>query len=263
MPNPQNISSPITMVGNGRSGTSLVSRILAGHPDCRFVGETVNLIHSVVKSQQSSLPEKRWKDIPEAIRQQFLQLFPSPQPRWMQKPIGLPIVAKMFPSEEEFIRWYWDVFQQVFPDACYLTVLRHPLDIVISSHNWWGDDFASIIERNRLVAEIIKSPFSKVQYAVDYHALVLDPKREVEKLLDFVKLDFHQDCLAAVDVGHVVHDPASNQLDQKQLMEQRRRESFSHREHWPKIDAGMITESYRTAIENCWHKFGCDFGGWQ
>jgi hypothetical protein len=275
MPNPNNILSPLTIVGNGRSGTSLVSRILGDHPQCQFAGETANLIHSVWKSLESSLIPKKHDEIPEIIRQQFLYFFPNPAPFWMHKPIGVPIVWRLF-DEDEFLDWYWDVMLAVFPQSRFFTVLRHPLDVVVSSHQWWGWSIPSIINSNRLIARIITHPKSPVTFGVNYHELIRKPRKQTRRLLDFLELKYDKACLNAFKVAHVVNE----ETDDKQKagvkpgavkpaavkpglqLKTRQASAFSHQQQWQQIDPQWITPDYREAIDACWARFGFDFGGW-
>lgn len=267
MPNTSNVSSPFTIVGNGRSGTSLLSKAFNAHPDCFFAGETVNLIHSVWKSLESSLPEKKAAEIPDVIRHQFLRLFPSTQKYWMHKPIGVPIVARFFSNEEEFFGWFWDVIEQVFPDAKYFTVLRHPLDVLSSSHQWWGRSYESIIESNRRIARIVTHPKSKVHFGVNYHDLVAQPREQLRALFDYLDFPFHENCLKAFDVGHVVSKGPSGSAppetpETAEQFKTRKERGFSHKEAWRDLNPKLLTADYRQAVEASWSKFGHDFGGW-
>jgi Sulfotransferase family len=258
MPNTANILAPFTIVGNGRSGTSLVSRALGRHSQCMFAGETVNLIHSVWKSLETNLPVKKQVEIPDVIRQQFLRLFPSRQRTWMHKPIGIPIVWNLFPDEETFIVWFWDVLERVFPDAKYFTVLRHPLDTAVSSHQWWGWSYASILNSNRLIAKIINHPRSRVTFAVDFHQLSADPKIHTMRLLDFLGLPFEPECLTAFETVHVGNSKKSPPRSRSARLIS----PYDYVDQWKDIDPSLLSEDYRNSVQACWEKFGLDFGGW-
>ena len=267
MPNTSNISSPFTIVGNGRSGTSLLSKAFNAHPDCFFAGETVNLIHSVWTALASSLPEKKKAEIPDVIRHQFLRLYPSNQKYWMHKPIGVPIVVRFYNDEEEFFDWFWDVIDQVFPQAKYFTVLRHPLDVLSSSRQWWGRSYESIIESNRRIARIVTHPKSKVHFGVNYHDLVAQPREQLTALFNYLDFPFHENCLKAFDVGHVVSKGPGGVAppETPEAIEQfknRKERGFSHKEAWSDLNPSLLTDDYRQAVEASWSKFGHDFGGW-
>lgn len=254
MPNNANITAPITIVGNGRSGTSLVSQIFNAHPECHYVGETVNLIHAVSHAMTCSLPEARWKDIPETIRDSFLRLFPASVTRWMHKPIGVPITVNFYRDrEDEFLEWFWQVLDDVFPSATYLTVLRHPLDILCSSHDWWGRSYAAVANSNRLVAKLITHPRSKVDFAVHFEGLVSSPESSVRALLDHVEMPFKPACLQPFKRQHASKRDRSAASGGRGL---------SHEARWAEIDRAVLTDDFRSSVESCWSKFGLEFGGW-
>lgn len=263
MPAPKNITRPITLIGNGRSGTSLVSKVLSAHPDCYFAGETVNLIHGVWRSLECSLPANRHSAIPETIQRQFLHLFPSKHRHWMQKPIGIPIIARTFGDESEFYDWYWEVLEQTFPDARFFTVLRHPLDVLISSDEWWDYGLPAIIESNRKIAKLLTHPRSKVEFAVNYHELISNPREQVTRLFEAISISPHTKCFEVFDTGHVLNHP--NQAEpapHSTFVQKRRQQGFSHQEKWTTIDRTLLTSDYREAIDGCWEKYGYRFGSW-
>lgn len=263
MPNKFNVNAPINLVANGRSGTSLVSQIFKNHPDFVYVGETANLIHSVYKSMVSSLPQIRHKEVPDVIRMIFLKMYETPEKFWFQKPIGIPIVKNYWRNEDEFIVWYWRVFTAVFPKGKYFTILRHPLDIVTSSNTWWNLPHKSIINSNRMMAKIITHPDSKIKYAVNFESIVKNPEEETRKLLDHLELDFHEDCLLAFKKEWVTSSDPTKDKEEEEDLETKQKKAFSKKEKWALINKELITEEYKTAVEDCWTKFGYDFGGWE
>ena len=213
MPTQKNVKRPFTLIGNGRSGTSLVSKLFNAHPDCFFAGETVNLIHGVWRSLECSLPANRHGDIPETLRKQFLHLFPSKKRYWMQKPIGIPIIAGTFPEEEQFYEWYWSVVTETFPEARFFTVLRHPLDVLISSDQWWDYGMPAIVESNRKIAKLLTHPDSPVEIAVNYHELIQSPQLEVTRLFSLMEMPEHERCMTVFDHGHVLNPETSDDED--------------------------------------------------
>ncbi len=260
MPQNENILAPITIVGNGRSGTSLLSALFRLHSECSFVGETVNTIHGIYRALQTSLPPNRHGEIAEFVRHAFLHLYPTKTIRWMQKPIGVPVVHTTFSDEDEFIGWFWQVMEEVFPNACYLTVLRHPLDVLVSSQDWWNCTARAIVESNRIVAKIITHERSKVSFAIDYRQLVEHPEREVRRLFEHVDLAFEPKCMEVFDTALVMKQ--NGQSDEQDSLANRRSKSFTRRDQWSLIEPVYLTDNYRAAVDACWGKFDMSFGGW-
>ncbi len=245
MPTTLNITSPITLVGNGRSGTSLVSKAFNNHPDCRYHGETVNLIHSVWYSLERNLPPMLKSKIPETIRQQFLHLFTSDTPFWMHKPIGVPIVSTFMKDDDEFIEWFWHVLTTVFPDANFCTVVRHPLDVLVSSHEWWDRSYEGVANSNRLMAKIVMHPSSPVSHGVTYEDLIADPETHIRSLITKSGLPWDEACLKPVEELH-----SSSRAERSNDPT-----SFHRTDQWADIPTTVLTAEYRQAVGAYWEHF--------
>ncbi len=136
MPNSQNILEPITLVSFGRSGTSLVSGLIAEGSGVDFVGETAQLLFSTwygVTSSSGVIRQDRdtgWGrkyDIEmlaaEVTRVAFQTIFPSTNQHWLHKPIGIPEVFRLLPGDiAEKAAWYWQALNATFPHARLFTV---------------------------------------------------------------------------------------------------------------------------------------------
>jgi len=258
MPSLDNILSPFAIVGNDCSGTSLVSRALGNHCQCTNIGETVDLVHSVWKSLEL-FPAKRQLEIPDAIRHHFLRLFPSRSQYWLHSPVGIPMAKSIFDNEQNFLDWFWDVLERVFPKAKYFTVLQHPLDVLVSSNESLGT-LESTINSNRLAARIVTHPRSQVMYAVNYRDLVQDPRNRVAQLLEYLGMEFEESCLEPFNVAPVANGP--NETQHPHESNPHIADWFSQRDRWERIPRSSITTEYREAVDACWAKFDFDFGGW-
>src|SRR5438552_8815533 len=154
MPNRHNIDAPITLVGFGRSGSSLVSDVFDRHPDVRFVGETVNLIFGswyALEYSSGNIPAlhegRRW--VPEeeragrVVRETFLTCFPDNRRYWFHKPSDVPttVISRFDETQwSDAAEWFWKVMHASFPKGTFFTILRHPCDIVLSGKGYWGYD---------------------------------------------------------------------------------------------------------------------------
>lgn len=211
MPTELNINAPLTLISYGRSGTSLISNIMGMSSDIHFVGETAGLIFFTALGLEVSKdvvdlshPDFKAKG-PECIRQLFLRLFQSEKARWFQKPIGIPEAFNTLfnKTTDEKNIWYWNVLKETFPDALYLTVLRNPIDVAVSSVLYWGYNVPDTMNQLARMAEIITHPLSLISYAVLYDNLVEQPQREISELCRWAHLDYSDDMLKALDVRHV------------------------------------------------------------
>lgn len=252
MPNWRNIRGPITLIGNGRSGTSLISQLFSHHPDGTYVGETANLIHTVYHALDNSLPGNKKEEIPDVIRGSFNYLYPSKEEFWFHKPIGIPMAHNYFPDRDEFHKWYWTVFDKVFPHASYFTVLRNPLDVIISSRKWWGRDYSGIILSIQQVADLVLHPESKVEYAVSYDDLIKKKKTKTKELFKYLGIPFHENCMKAFEQKYVARDPNSEEIDK----EAKRIANLKE------IPEGLITEEFKEIINRCYDKFELPHPNW-
>lgn len=251
MPNWLNIQYPITLIGNGRSGTSLLSQAFKAHSECVYVGETVNLIQSTYYSMASSLPQPRKSDIPEVIRGMFMHLFPSKKKYWFHKPIGVPIVYRNFTNDDDFCRWYWNVIDLVFPHSQYFTVLRNPYDVIISSEDWWGRSQTSIVQSHLLMAKLISHPSSKVNLAIHYEDLVLDPESNLRKLCNHINLPFKEEMLQVFDKTWSVKGNANGE----NISEEVRRQQLTKKDKWDRIEMENITDEFKEVTNKVWNNF--------
>jgi hypothetical protein len=259
MPNAANIDSPIVLIGAGRSGTSLVSKIFDLHPDCVGVGETANLIfgpwRAVELSSASIAPlveHDAWVAEAEragrVVRQTFLTCFPDDRAHWMQKPIGVPkAVSDRFDDElsPEAAAWYWQVLTTSFPRARCLAILRHPCDVVLSARSRWGFSDRSLWRMIAVISSYLLHPDSPVRWVVRYDDLVTAREASVRRLCDAAELPFLPDMLAGFDDVHV---PAPGREDLSQS-------GFTRRVDWSALDPLQLHPSQRELITAAFDRF--------
>ena len=140
--------SPITLVGIGRSGTTLLENVFKSCEDVYATGETGGLIFGTYIGSEASFFHSPILDYSNrevykssVVRALFDKLFPindNNYKHWFHKPAGIPkfIPWKQYREESdnsEFpVTWYWHVMNEVFPNSKYICVLRNPWEIVIS-----------------------------------------------------------------------------------------------------------------------------------
>ncbi|WP_112320403.1 sulfotransferase [Oceanibium sediminis] len=270
MPNPSNITRPISLVSHGRSGTSLVMNILGAHPDVMTVGETAPMLfgiwHAVerVKGIIRPDPELAGEDhdarCAKAVRAAFLATFPDPDPapaHWMQKPINMPWVTNHLPGIRDMqgkAAWYWHAFHSSFPESRTITVLRHPYDVVASAMEWWNASPQGAWDNLVRMAKVIDHPDSGVAMALSHQRLAEDPAPEVARLLTHLGLRDDPACLAAVDRVYVARR-GTGPLAKGDVPE-RVASAFSRQDRWSTIDMSGYTTADRDALAAMWARFG-------
>ncbi len=270
VPDPSNVTSPITLVGYGRSGTSLIMHVLGDHPNVEICGETQSLIagtwHAAERLKGIVRPDQTLADGADhrdrcaaAVRAAFLAMFPpNGRPRWMHKPIGIPWVfhTEKFSSLpfQDRCAWYWDVFGRCFPDAKVLTILRHPYDVVLSAERYWGTPHDRSWRGIVSMARLLDHADSRVDHAVSFAEMASDPEAEITRLLTFAELPDHAAPFAAAQAVYVPQ-MGQNRVPKARLTDLVGRR-FSHRARWRDIDQATFTQDDRDIMSAMWQRFG-------
>ena len=263
MPNPHNISAPIMLISAGRSGTTLFSDIFDRHPDFSASGETVDLIFDLWNAGQRSISHiaaSSLKDASSSVddevakftRDGFLSLMEDDKKHWFQKPIGIPFVFShaLFDVDlwDEKAELYWNTMRNVFPEAKYFTVLRHPCDIVMSYKSRFGFDERRCWAILGFLSHIICHRSSLVRYAVHYDTLVQDSETTLRALLSFLGIEFDPAMLEAFDTVHSLSAATRSSSES----------SFTWKNQWDDLDPSCAQQRHIEAIGRLYRKFGHD-----
>lgn len=188
-------ASPAFICGMYRSGSTLIEQILAGHEKVAPAGE-LDLIPAIV----ASLP-----DYPRAAAKADA----ATVDRWRQFYLaGLPgalelgrIVTDKRPDNFLHI----GLIKTIFPGAKIVHTRRNPLDNLVSLHFLHLDasmayaldleDAAHWYRLYELLMTHWQSLYGDDILTVDYDALVANPEPVIRELLEFLGLDWDEDCL--------------------------------------------------------------------
>jgi hypothetical protein len=259
MPNDDNITAPITLVGSHRSGTSLISGLFERHPEFALAGETANLIFHTWAAAELCLDdipplmeESRWVADEELcsrlVRQAFLTCLPGSRPRWFHKPIGIPLALSERFGEDQWPQaadWYWKVLGHSFPQAKYFTILRNPCDVALSTRDRWGYGPYTTWWSIGFMAYLINHPASRVTYAVSYQRLVDSPRETVQDLFAHLGIPAHEECLETVTR---IHAPARG----RENIDPR---ATSRRADWGALDPAKANPRFLRAIQGLFDRF--------
>ena len=272
MPNPRNIDAPVTLIANGRSGTSLIQSIFSHHPAFDCCGETAAMVfgvwHSTERLKGIVRPDRNLGATPDfelrcgkAVRAVMLDTFRAGNKRfWMHKPIGVPWVwqtlGKQGMSEAERVKWYWQVMAVSFPESQNITVLRHPYDVVISAVNYWNitpqQAWSSVVR----MARILGHRDANITYAVNYSQLVKEPLAETERMFEAIGRPFNPLCLKAfesiwvpdMETRKAAYSAANPRVDDR----------FSRQKEWSQLAGEDFSEAERNTICSMWRRYGVE-----
>jgi hypothetical protein len=265
MPNPANITAPFILIAPPRSGTTLLQALInaSGQVDC--VGETIEMLFGVWRSVQltdgqygivrpaACAPGRSFDDIlADSVRHCFLERFPAPQPRWFMKLLGISrsiILAGLRPDDLPDPGWYWRVLNVAFPQARFLTILRNPCDVVLSTKKFSGFSQQDVWWSLGALAHVLSAPEAPPVYPVVYDRLVEHYAVEVAKLFAYLELPFDPGILATFDA---VYAPADDRT-------QKPAAGFSRQADWAALDPAALSAAVLPPLRRLFDKFDLTF----
>ncbi|MEP7240960.1 MAG: sulfotransferase [Devosia sp.] len=188
--------APLFIVGMPRSGTTLIETILSRHPSVRSLGESAQIPDALRAAggsayQDASLlgPSRDWL---KARAELMMRSWGDGR---------AAIVTDKLPDNAFAI----GAISQLFPNARFIHVRRHPLDNGISNyftHFEQGHEFTTRLDwigsRARQVAEVMELWTRVLPSAildVHYERLVAEPEIEIRRITDFAGLSWTDDFL--------------------------------------------------------------------
>ena len=216
--------TPIFIVGLPRSGSTLVEQILASHPDIIGTIEqpTLPIIESraqnlCVKNHNMSLSSGLAKLTPtelSSLGQAYLQ----------ESAVFRHKASRFFIDKQPFNFRLVGLIHKILPHAKVIDVRRHPLDCGYSLYKQFfhsGVDFSYRLDH---IGRVYQAYFKLMEhwetelpakvFRLKYEMLVHDTETQVRKLLDWLGLDFNEQCLAFHKTKRAIHTASSEQVRQ-------------------------------------------------
>ncbi|MDE2235875.1 MAG: sulfotransferase [Gammaproteobacteria bacterium] len=203
-------NAPIFIVGMPRSGTTLLEQSLARHPLVRSGGEMV-LLHAALRRRfkdryRSELADSL-RDMGEAGYRELAGSIASS----LQPMLGSArhMTDKM-PSNFALA----GLLHVLFPNAAIIHCRRNPLDTCVScyttlfqSAHGFADDLQDLGKYYRLYLEMMAHwrhllPETRF-YELQYEELVTEPEAQIRRLLEFLHLPWHPECMNFGSTGPI------------------------------------------------------------
>ena len=204
---------PIFIVGMPRSGTTLVEQILATHSQVYGAGELEILNREIQKTGWRSSIKNI--GLSKNVREGYLTNLSK---------LGAtePFVTDKMPTN---FRWLGFVLSAL-PDVKIVHVTRDARATCWSNFkhyfsskgNGFGHDLSDVAKYYRLYLDLMnfwRKNFPNTIYDLNYDALTQDQEGETRKLLDYVQLDWEEQCLDFHKTKRAVRTVSSTQVRQK------------------------------------------------
>ena len=210
--------APLFVIGQPRSGTTLVEQILASHPDVDATDELSFMGHCGADLQREggykagieSLAESRWAE----FRRDYLKIVAP----YLHKQ-GSHFVDK---TPENFL--HVALILKIFPNARFIHVIRDPLDNIVSQYRHFfpeGREYSNSLEGllfywqgYLMLMRHWSALFPDKIYHLHYEQLATSPDTEIAQLLSFSGLSSAPECYRPHETQRVVMTPSAAQVRQ-------------------------------------------------
>lgn len=216
--------APIIVIGAGRSGSTLLVRILNAHPELSVKGETDFLLPRLWHAVWGNRFWHQWQHFTDTRPRAYAEYTPQianhkyGEEEVQAAQLTARFMAALVKAQPERRYWgfkeiwngsaahhfSWDEYDLVFPRATWVHIVRHPLDFLGSALSWNRgdrslphvqrqlDDWADMVRYSRERAATGR--FFEIRYEDLKHA----PQYALAPLFESLKVGWHPACQAVL-----------------------------------------------------------------
>ena len=214
--------TPIFILGMPRSGTTLVEQILSSHKNV-FAGDELNFLQDIsikyLFNEKKILSLKKMKDLNQHIIEKI-------HDEYLLKLKSLSPDSKMI-TDKHPINFKWiGLIKIAFPQAKIIHCVRSPKDNCLSIYkNYFSNtklNFAynlnELSSYFKLYHDLLKHwniLFPNFVMNVSYEKIVEDPKKQIERILEFSNLTWDNNCMEFYNNKRPIRTASDTQVRQK------------------------------------------------
>ena len=220
IPPPTRGPVPIFIVGMHRSGTSLLERMLEGHPEVAAGGESQRLaalLHEATDHRSAGMLDAITLARAASLDHRELG------ERYLERHAWLAAGRSHFTEKEPDNHRLLGFVRRALPQARVLHLVRDPMDTCWSNlremfgqgrrlHTYDQIDLAHHYAGYRRLARHWQTTCPGYVHEVSYAALVSDTERELRRVLAFCGLAWHPDCLRVERASGVLRSASAVQV---------------------------------------------------
>lgn len=229
----KNLQAPLLLIGAGRSGSTLLARMLDAHPAVSIRGETGFLAPRI---WQQVWDNRFWFDWREFVAEEpasSLAPAPTPSPQRLAEEsqrvgaILATTLCDLLRPDPQKSHWgfkevwngsaahrhSWTAYDALFPNALWIHLIREPLAFVRSCVAWTNADPNVDYLEQRLADWSAMVDCSRLRRQTDrfveirYEDLVAEPKRTLSLALNRVGVSWSDHCLGPLSHRQLASPP--------------------------------------------------------
>lgn len=196
-------SQLVFLISQPRAGSTMLSRIIGGHPDIHTLGESWVMLVPF----RAHWAAKEWPDV-EYMVMEFLKRIPEGENEYregVRRMYGyLYSRARALSGKRFFLdktpNYYWIINElaATFPEARFVLLFRNPLAVLVSMLDWYVDGrrWISLHKNLRDLLEAPKSllaakrDFGSSAFVTHYETIVREPEQELARFCQWFDVPY-------------------------------------------------------------------------